>query len=104
MTESKSIVTREEQIAETSFSSPASFETVKATIDLPKELSGKYILDIGGGASSATFELRKRGALAFAVDYRYEDMDVLRRSVDKYLLGDSRTHSYPYEKEYVSLR
>jgi SAM-dependent methyltransferase len=43
------------------------------------------ILDIGGGASMATGELRRRGAIAYAIDYRYRDVRDLKHSVDVYL-------------------
>lgn len=103
MKEKSEITKKEEQIAETSLSSPASLDLVKANIAFPTELKGKYILDIGGGASSATFELRKLGAIAFAVDYRYKDLKNLRRSVDEYLLGPSKGGPIPPdEQDYVN--
>ncbi len=102
MVEINRTIDPEKNIAEISFSSPASFETVKYCIDFPKELHGKYILDIGGGASSATFELRKRGAIAYAVDYRYKDLKDLKRSVDKYLLGDSITRSMSADDKFYA--
>lgn len=76
---------QEQRLAEESFSSPASFEVVKGYIDFPKDVRDLAILDIGGGASTATLELRKKGANAFAIDYRYKDLKELKRNVDRYL-------------------
>ncbi len=56
----------------------ASFDLVKSCIDFPVDLSGKVIIDIGGGRSLATKELRQKGARAYSLDFRYKDLDLLR--------------------------
>lgn len=94
MSSTESLTGREGQIAQESFSSPASIETVQAFIGIPEDVTGLFILDIGGGASPATHDLNRRGARAYAVDYRYANMKDLKRSVDRYL-----TRPAFYEKE-----
>ncbi len=76
---------QEHVMAEESFSSPAAFDTVAVFVAFPRNVQGMRILDIGGGASAATLELRRRGAVAYAIDYRYKDIRDLKRSVDHYL-------------------
>ena len=72
-------------IARESFSSPVAFDTAKTLIGFPGDVAGLWTLDVGGGASMVSSELRRRGAHAYALDYRYRDMGDLKRSVDAYL-------------------
>ncbi|MFH0937364.1 MAG: hypothetical protein V1808_03650 [Candidatus Daviesbacteria bacterium] len=65
----ESITTREQKLAINSFTSAASLEEVSFYFNLPKEVRGLSILDIGAGCSSAVVELRKQGSTAFTVDY-----------------------------------
>lgn len=78
-------VIREQGLAEQSYSTAAPLRTVSGFIRFPNDVRGKHILDVGGGASTATLELRKQGALAFAIDYRYKDLRGLKKSVDNQL-------------------
>lgn len=89
---------REYKLAEESFSTPASFETVTQYIKFPEDLRGKWILDVGAGGSNATLELRRRGASAFALDYRYYSLEELKKSVDNWL-STRFTTAVPTTKE-----
>lgn len=75
-------IIREQKLAEESYSSAAPLRTVSYFIRFPEDVEGKYVLDVGAGASTATLELRRKGALAFAIDPRYNDLKDLKRSVD----------------------
>lgn len=49
-------------------------------IELPYPLKGKRILDIAAGTSTCARDLHNTGARVIALDYRYGDLDELKRS------------------------
>lgn len=80
-----SVADREKQIAQESFSSALRFEEASVFVNFPKDVGGLTIVDIGSGASTATLELQRQGANAIAVDYRYENLKEVKRSIDRHL-------------------
>lgn len=94
---------KERALAEGSFSSSLRFELVSNLIDFPKDFKDKAILEVGAGASNATYELQKRGVIAIAFDYRYANMKNLISSVNKTLTKniqyDRRLELYGLSKE-----
>lgn len=70
-----------EQIA----SSVSNFVVTSEGIHFPDNLKELRILDIGGGASTVVFELRKRGADAISIDPRFENLKTFRSAVGQYI-------------------
>lgn len=72
---------REKTLAERSFSTAAFPQVVRMYLDLPREVQGLKILDIGAGGSTAALELQKLGACAIPMDYLYKDLQSFKASV-----------------------
>ena len=81
---------REQKLAAASFSSSLDLTgALLLYVDLPAEVRGKVVLDVGAGASTIVSELEKLGATGIALDYRYFDFKAVKSSVDKYLAESS---------------
>lgn len=81
--ESGSLIQEEKTLAEAAIVSASDFGRVADIIAFPKKVEGLTMLDIGGGASTVTLELNKRGARAVAIDYKYLNFEHLISSLNK---------------------
>lgn len=75
------IETRVKRLADKSLVTGVNFELAQRVIDFPQDVKGLKMVDLGGGISTVTNGLRMRGAEAFAVDYRYDDLNNLKASL-----------------------
>lgn len=79
----------ESKIAAESYPTAANFNLVSKYIWFPPNVEGSTILDIGGGASTAVLELRRKGAQAYAVDYLYGNLPSFEQSIDDFIVDPS---------------
>src|SRR3989344_1398054 len=93
---------REILLARDSFPTALDFLSVERTLDLPKKVSGLIMIDIGSGLSNAVVELRKNGAKAFAVDYRFKNIVDLNSDADDFL-ADEKLKNQRNEQLYFIL-
>lgn len=61
-------------------STAISGHNLRTYIELPYPLRGKRILDIAAGTSTCARDLHNTGARVIALDYRYGDLDELKKS------------------------
>lgn len=104
---SEELIARERTLAQESFSSACFSSGTSFYIDFPQNVEGMTILDIGAGASPNILELQKRGARAIALDFRYNRLYILKRSVNKSLLGNdpiTRLNRERKEKSFQEVR
>ncbi|MBI4100459.1 class I SAM-dependent methyltransferase [Candidatus Microgenomates bacterium] len=80
----KELLQVEHQIAKRTGATAIDLESASIWLDLPEDVRGMRILDIGGGASTVTLELARRGTQAVAIDYKYDDFTKLRTSMNKF--------------------
>jgi ubiquinone/menaquinone biosynthesis C-methylase UbiE len=61
--------------------SSTSWQEVFRSVNMPEQVDGLTILDVGGGASDTTAKLIELGADAYAIDPRYKNMGQLKGEV-----------------------
>ncbi len=86
---SESLTDREKKIVKTSFTSAGDLRMVRAILEIPSDVRGLKIVDIGSGCSSAVAELRNLGADSYGIDPRYRNIKELDKSFNGYMLGIS---------------
>lgn len=98
------ILSREAELVKRAPSTASDFDMVSSSIVFPRELKGLRILDIGGGLSLATHVLRRKGAEAVSVDYKYRNLKELKESLDRHLKQQSQGARAAIMKPFVRMQ